>query len=134
MLPVKFVGPVEEHGLSDNVGVEIFKISKGYGNAHHEKLRDELSGSINSLRTEVLIAKSDLVLAYFDIEHGNLRQWSPTADIAAACSSGKPLILVADGSLGHALKELCQQARVWVYTLQQAFDLISYITTDKVGE
>ena len=131
-MPVRFAGPVEDHGLSDNVGVKLFKISKGYGGTHHEKLRDELSGAINSVRTEVLIANSDLVLAYFDIEHGNLRQWSPSSDIATACASGKPLILVADGSLGHALKEVRQHARVWVYTLEQALDLISYITTDEI--
>ena len=47
-LPLRFLGPCEDHTLSDNVGVKIFQISDEYGGTHHNKIRDELGGSINT--------------------------------------------------------------------------------------
>ena len=131
-LPVRFTGPVEDHDLSDNVGLELLKIEKDYAGAHHATLRDELGGSINMLRSRVHLMAADLVLVFYDAKHGNLRQWSPAADLAIAAQAGKPVVLVADRNLGHALKELRQQACVWIHTLEQAVALLSYLTTGKL--
>lgn len=117
-LPIHFVGPMENHDRSDNIGEEIL------GTQPNKVLKDEAASAINNLRTQVLLGKSDIVIALFGEKY---KQWNTAMDASAAISLGKPLILVRPESLHHPLKELSNKAQVTVETPEQALQALSYI-------
>lgn len=117
-LPIHFVGPMENHDRSDNIGEEIL------GTQPNKVLKDEAASAINNLRTQVLLGKSDIVIALFGEKY---KQWNTAMDASAAASLGKPLILVRPESLHHPLKELSNKAQVTVETPEQALQVLSYI-------
>lgn len=117
-LPVRFVGPQQVHDRSDDVGENISGRQPG------PRYRDLLGGRVNTLRTRVLMNRADLAVAYFGDQY---RQWNTAADAGAAIATGIPLILVRDGELTHALKELDALAGATVETLEQAAEAIAYI-------
>ncbi|WP_121611395.1 YtoQ family protein [Mesobacillus foraminis] len=117
-LPITFVGPMENHDRSDLIGEEILGKQPG------SVFRDEAASSINNLRTEVLLNKSDLVIALFGEKY---KQWNTAMDASAALSLGKPLILIRPVDLHHPLKELSRKANVTVENVDQAIKALSYI-------
>ncbi|KAB2334332.1 YtoQ family protein [Bacillus mesophilum] len=117
-LPVTFYGPMENHDRSDYIGEEIL------GTQPNDILRDEAASSINNLRTELLLQKSDLVIALFGEKY---KQWNTAMDASAAVSLGKPLILIRPESLHHPLKELSQKAHVTVERVDQALQVVQYV-------
>lgn len=117
-LPLNFVGPMENHDRSDMIGEEIL------GEQPNNILRDEAASSINNLRTQVLMEKSDLVIALFGEQY---KQWNTAMDASAALSLGKPLILIRPEQLHHPLKELSRKANVTVESVNQALKVLSYI-------
>ena len=58
-LGVRFVGPQEDHGVSDGIGEEIL------GEQPDGRWKDEVASQVNNLRTRVLMNKSDVVIACF---------------------------------------------------------------------
>ncbi|MFE8703385.1 YtoQ family protein [Cytobacillus sp. FJAT-54145] len=121
-LPLKFVGPMENHDRSDMIGEEIL------GEQPDKIFRDEAASSINNLRTQVLMQKSDIVVALFGKEY---KQWNTAMDASAAVTLGKPLILVRPKELHHPLKELSRKANVTVENVDQVVKVLSYIFEDK---
>lgn len=117
-LPLHFVGPMENHDRSDHIGEEIL------GKQPTAILKDEAASSINNLRTEVLLGKSDVVIALFGEKY---KQWNSAMDAATAIAFQKPLILIRPESLHHPLKELVNKAQVVVETPEQALQALSYI-------
>lgn len=117
-LPLEFVGPMENHERSDNIGEEIL------GPQPSTVLKDAAASSINNLRTELLLKKSDLVIALFGEKY---KQWNTAMDASAAISLGKPLILIRPEPLHHPLKELSGKASVTVESVNQALKVLSYI-------
>ena len=117
-LPVEFVGPQENHGLSDDIGENVI------GKQPTDRYRDLAGASINTLRTRVLLRRADLAVAFFGEQY---KQWNTAADAGAAVAHGLPLILVRQPELTHALKELDAMATMTVETLDQAADVIEYI-------
>ncbi len=117
-LPVRFVGPQEVHDRSDDVGEDIL------GKQPDDRFRDLVGAGVNTLRTRVLLRRSDLVVAYFGDKY---RQWNTAADAGASVSAGIPLLLVRAPELIHALKELDAMASFTVETLEQAAEAIAYI-------
>ncbi|NGP44209.1 YtoQ family protein [Bacillaceae bacterium SIJ1] len=117
-LSVDLFGPMEDHDLSDHIGEQII------GKQPTSILKDESASSINNLRTKILMNKADVVVAYFGDAY---RQWNTAQDCGTAISLNKPLILVRDPSLHHALKEISNDAQVTVDTLEQATDVLSYV-------
>lgn len=117
-LPIHFVGPQENHERSDNVGEDIM------GKQPDNVYRDDAASSVNNFRTQVLLQKSDAVIALFGEQY---KQWNTAMDASAAIQLRKPLILVRPESLVHPLKELSNQANVTVDTIDQALDVLSYI-------
>ena len=117
-LPVTFVGPQERHDRSDAVGENIL------GPQPTARFRDLTGAGVNTLRTRVLLRRSDLVVAFFGDKY---RQWNTAADAGAAVASGIPLLLVRGPDLVHALKELDAMATFTVETLEQAAEAISYV-------
>jgi YtoQ family protein len=117
-LPIDFVGPMENHGRSDDIGEEIM------GKQPNPVLKDEAASQINNLRTQVLMNKSDIVVALFGTTY---KQWNTAMDASAAISLGKPLILIRPDELHHPLKELSNKAQVVVEKPEQAVQALSYI-------
>ncbi|MBM7703663.1 YtoQ family protein [Metabacillus iocasae] len=117
-LPLTFVGPMENHDRSDNIGEEIV------GKQPNAILKDEMASRINNLRTEVLMKKADVVIALFGEKY---KQWNTAMDASAAITLNKPLILIRPESLHHPLKELSNKAQVTVETTEQAIQVLSYI-------
>ncbi|GAB4074953.1 YtoQ family protein [Barrientosiimonas marina] len=117
-LPLTFVAPQTNHDRSDNVGDDILGEQPG------KVYKDDAASSINNLRTQILMQKSDVVIALFG-EH--YKQWNTAMDASAAMTMNKPTILVRPESLIHPLKELANKANVTVETIDQALDVLNYI-------
>lgn len=117
-LPIDFVGPMEDHDRSDNIGEEIL------GKQPDAIFKDAAASSFNNLRTEILMKKADIVIALFGDQY---KQWNTAMDASAAVAFGKPLILIRSEQHHHALKELSRKAHVTVETVDQAFKALQYI-------
>ena len=117
-LPLKFVAPQTNHDRSDDVGEDI--LGEQPGNYY----KDDAASSINNLRTQVLMQKSDIVIALFGEKY---KQWNTAMDASAAITLNKPTILIRPESLIHPLKELSNKANVTVETIDQALEVIAYI-------
>ncbi|WPL41883.1 YtoQ family protein [Priestia megaterium] len=79
-LPLTFVGPMTDHDRSDNIGEEIL------GKQPNAVLKDEAASQINNLRTQVLLKKSDVVIALFGEKY---KQWNSAMDAATFSESLK---------------------------------------------
>ncbi|MUV39280.1 uncharacterized protein JNUCC1_03156 [Lentibacillus sp. JNUCC-1] len=117
-LPLTFVGPQTNHDRSDDIGEDIIGKQPG------KVFRDDAASSVNNFRTEVLMQKSDAVIALFGEQY---KQWNTAMDASAAITLGKPTIIVRPESLIHPLKELSNKANVTVETIDQALDVLAYI-------
>lgn len=117
-LPLTFVGPQEDHDLSDNIGEKI------KGTQPNNIFKDEAASEFNNLRTSILMQKADVVIALFGDKY---RQWNTAMDATTALTTGKPLILVRHPDLHHALKELAQKANAVVDNVEQALDALEYV-------
>ena len=127
-LDITYRGPCEDHGLSDDIGTNIRGISESdVGGDFFPRVKDDLGGRVNNLRTKIWIAKSDVLIAFFDEDHKNYRQWNTSSDIAEANRHGKPVIVVHGPSFRHSLKELDGRADVVVDSLEQVVDVLAYV-------
>ena len=117
-IAVDFVGPQDEHDLSDGIGEQIL------GEQESARWRDELASQVNNLRTRILMQRADAVVAQFSEK---FRQWNAAMDAGIAIALGKPLIVVRDPSLHHALKEISQRAQMTVDRPQQVLDALEYV-------
>ncbi|TAA72573.1 YtoQ family protein [Planococcus salinarum] len=117
-LPVDFVGPMENHDRSDNIGEEILGEQPG------AVYKDAAASSFNNLRTSVLMHKADLVIALFGEQY---KQWNTAMDASAALAVGKPVIIIRPEKLHHPLKELSAKASATVETCDQAIKALTYI-------
>ncbi|MEK5498333.1 YtoQ family protein [Bacillus sp. FSL M8-0077] len=117
-LPVTFVGPMENHDRSDNVGEDIL------GGQPNAILKDDAASDLNNFRTELLLNKADVVIARFGEKY---KQWNTAMDASSAIAKGKPLILIRPKELHHPLKELSNKANITVETVNQAIKALSYV-------
>ncbi|WP_096189776.1 YtoQ family protein [Evansella halocellulosilytica] len=121
-LPLNFVGPMENHDRSDNIGEEIL------GTQPDKIFKDEAASKFNNLRTQVLLSKSDVVIALFGEKY---KQWNSAMDASTAIALNKPLILIRPEELHHPLKEISEKAQVTVETVDQALKALAYIFEGK---
>lgn len=117
-LPISFVSPQTNHDLSDNIGAQIL------GEQPNKYFHDNAASSINNLRTEVMMKKSDVVIALFGEE---FKQWNTAMDASRAVAEGKPLIIIRPEKLIHPLKELSNKANVVCESVEQAVSVLEYI-------
>ena len=99
-LPIALVAPVTNHDASDDCGVEIL------GQEDNDFWKDHKGAQVNAIRTRTLIEKSDIVVVKFGDKY---RQWNAAFDAGFAAALGKPMIILHDTNLTHALKEVTQQ-------------------------
>ncbi|MGE6628835.1 YtoQ family protein [Bacillus sp. NPDC077027] len=121
-LPITFVGPMEHHDRSDDIGVEIL------GEQPNAIFKDDAASDLNNFRTEILLSKADVVIARFGEKY---KQWNTAMDASYAITKGKPLILIRPKELHHPLKELSNKANITVETVNQAMKALSYVFEEK---
>lgn len=118
-LPVSFTSPVTDHTASDNCGVDIL------GREESSFWKDHKGAKINAIRTRTLIGDADVVVVRFG---GNYRQWNAAFDAGFAAALGKPIIVIHDAGIAHALKEVDSAAMAVAETPEQVASVLGYVT------
>lgn len=116
-LPIDLVAPVTNHDASDDCGVEIL------GQEDNEFWKDHKGAQVNAIRTRTLIEKSDIVVVKFGEKY---RQWNAAFDAGFAAALGKPMIILHDTNLTHALKEVDAAALAVTQTPDQVVRVLDY--------
>jgi YtoQ family protein len=117
-LDVSFSAPVTDHGSSDDCGVAIL------GSEDSAFWRDHKGAKVNAIRTRTLIDRADVVVVRFGDKY---RQWNAAFDAGYAAAKSKPVIVMHDPSLTHALKEVDAAALAVAETPQQIVDILRYV-------
>ena len=120
-LPVSFCGPVTDHQASDDCGVEIL------GAEEKPFWKDRKGAQINAIRTRTLIRDADLVVVRFGDKY---RQWNAAFDAGFAVALNKPLIVLHDAELTHALKEVDGAALAVATEPEQVVAILAYVTAE----
>jgi YtoQ family protein len=118
-LPVSFCGPVTDHQASDDCGVEIL------GAEEKPFWKDHKGAQVNAIRTRTLIRDADLVVVRFGDKY---RQWNAAFDAGFAVALNKPLIVLHDAELTHALKEVDGAALAVATEPEQVVAILAYVT------
>jgi len=116
-LPIDLVAPVTNHDASDDCGVEIL------GQEDNDFWKDHKGAQVNAIRTRTLIEKSDIVVVKFGEKY---RQWNAAFDAGFAAALGKPMIILHDTNLTHALKEVDAAALAVTQTPDQVVRVLDY--------
>ncbi|GAA4841968.1 YtoQ family protein [Garicola koreensis] len=117
-LDLEFVSPQLVHERSDNIGEDV------QGTQPNAYFRDLAASDINNFRTEVLLKKSDIVVALFGEQY---KQWNTAMDLSTAIALGKSTIMIRPEAFIHPLKELSRKSNVTVSTVDQAVDILAYV-------
>lgn len=117
-LDLVFVGPQDNHDLSDDIGEKV------QGEQPGPYYKDRAASDINNFRTQALMEKSDIVIAKFGEKY---KQWNTAMDATTAINKGKPLLIIRPEEHIHALKELENKANVTVETTDQAVQVLEYL-------
>ena len=119
-LAVDFTGPVTDHGASDDCGVAIL------GPEEKAFWKDRKGAGINAIRTRTLIRRADVVVVRFGDRY---RQWNAAFDAGFASALGKPLIVLHEAGLTHALKEVDAAALAVAGEPEQVVEVLRYVTS-----
>ena len=122
-LPVRLTSPVTDHQTSDDCGVDIL------GDEEKPFWKDRKGAAVNAIRTGVLIGRADIVVVRFGDKY---RQWNAAFDAGYAAALGKPLIVLHDPELDHALKEVDNAALAVAETPEQVVRILSYVINGKL--
>ena len=117
-LPVSFTAPVTDHTASDNCGVDIL------GPEESSFWKDHKGAKINAIRTRTLIQDADVVVVRFG---GDYRQWNAAFDAGFAAALGRPIVVIHEAGIAHALKEVDSAALAVAETPEQAADVLAYV-------
>jgi YtoQ family protein len=110
---------VTDHPASDDVGVNVL------GAEEDPFWKDHKGGKINAIRTWTAIRRADIVVVRFGEKY---KQWNAAFDAGFAAALGKPLIVIHDPGLTHALKEVDAAALAVAQTPEQVVDILTYVT------
>jgi YtoQ family protein len=116
-LPIDLVSPVTNHEVSDDAGVEIL------GPEENSFWKDHKGARVNAIRTRTLIERADVVVVRFGDKY---RQWNAAFDAGYAAALGKPIIVLHDPALTHALKEVDGAALAVAESPDQVVRLLDY--------
>ncbi len=116
-LPVTLVSPVTNHEASDDCGVEIL------GREDKPFWHDHKGAKVNAIRTRTLMEKADVVVVRFGDKY---KQWNAAFDAGFAAALGKPIIVLHDPALTHALKEVDAAAMAVAETPEQVVQVLTY--------
>ena len=119
-LPVDFTSPVTDHSTSDNCGVRIL------GDEEKGFWKDHKGAQVNAIRTRTLITQADVVVVHFGDKY---RQWNAAFDTGFASAKEKPIIVIHDPDLTHALKEVDAAALAVAEQPEQVVGILRYVTS-----
>ena len=119
-LPLEFLSPITNHTNSDDCGVNIL------GKEDKKFWHDYKGASMNSVRTNFFINKSDVIIIKFGDKY---RQWNAAFDAGIAIGLGKTIITLHGEVLDHSLKEIDAAAKVVCRNNSQVVSMLKYITT-----
>jgi len=117
-LSIDFTAPVTHHESSDDCGVAIL------GGEDNPFWKDHKGAKINAIRTRTLIERADVVVVRFGDKY---KQWNAAFDAGYAAALGKPVIVLHDPSLTHALKEVDAAALAVAETPDQVVRILAYV-------
>jgi YtoQ family protein len=117
-LKIEFGAPVTDHARSDDCGVAIL------GPEENNFWHDHKGAKINAIRTRTLIEHADVVVVRFGDKY---RQWNAAFDAGFAAALGKPIIVLHDVELTHALKEVDAAAQAACQTPEQVVEILKYV-------
>jgi len=117
-LPIRFYSPVTDHCASDNCGEEILGVED------KPFWKDRKAAKLNAIRTRTLLREADVVVVKFGDKY---RQWNAAFDAGFACAIGKPIIVIHDDALIHALKEVDAAAMAVASSPQQVVRILKYV-------
>ena len=117
-LPVTLLGPITDHAMSDDCGVDIL------GPEDRAFWKDHKGAQINAIRTRTLIERADIVIVRFGDKY---RQWNAAFDAGYAAAIGTPLITLHDSDLTHALKEVDGAALAVAESPDQVVRILTYV-------
>ncbi len=117
-LPIVFSAPVTDHAASDDCGVTIL------GDEERAFWKDRKGAGINAIRTRTMVRRADVVVVRFGDRY---RQWNAAFDAGMASALGKPLIIMHDADLTHALKEVDAAANAVAETPEQVVEVLRYV-------
>lgn len=117
-LSIDLVSPVLDHAESDGIGERVL------GKQPTEFYRDHTGAKINAIRNKALMESSDIVVVRFGDKY---RQWNAAFDAGQAVANDKPLIVLHDAELTHALKEIDAAALAVCETPEQVCDILEYV-------
>lgn len=123
-LPVTLTFPVTDHGASDDCGVAIL------GSEDKPFWKDHKGAKLNAIRTRTLIADADLVVVRFGDKY---RQWNAAFDAGYAAALGRPLVILHDPELTHALKEVDGAALAVAERPEQVVDILRYVIQGRLN-
>lgn len=123
-LPVEFTAPVTDHAASDDCGVYLL------GEESQPFWKDHKGAKVNAIRTRTLIAEADIVVVRFGDKY---RQWNAAFDAGYAAALGKPLIVLHDPELTHALKEVDGAALAVAERPEQVAGILGYVITGRLS-
>ena len=122
-LPVTLLGPVTDHASSDNCGVNIL------GAEADDFWKDHKGAKVNAIRTRSMIQKSDMMVVRFGDKY---KQWNAAFDAGFAAALGKPLVVLHDDDIGHALKEVDAAALAVATEPRQVAEILQYVTAGEL--
>ncbi|MDG2287066.1 MAG: YtoQ family protein [Alphaproteobacteria bacterium] len=117
-LSIEFNAPVTLHESSDDCGVAIL------GGEDNPFWKDHKGAKINAIRTRTLIERADVVVVRFGDKY---KQWNAAFDAGYAAALGKPVIVLHDPALAHALKEVDAAALAVAETPEQVVAILTYV-------
>lgn len=117
-LPVRLSGPVTDHAASDDCGVKIL------GAEQSSFWHDRKGAGVNAIRTRTQLGRADVVVVKFGPKY---RQWNAAFDAGFAAALGKPLIILHDDDLDHALKEVDAAACATARRPEQVVEILQYV-------
>ncbi len=117
-LPVRLLAPVTDHAVSDDCGTHIM------GQEDKPFWKDHKGASLNAIRVRTMIGQADVVVVRFGDKY---RQWNAAFDAGFAAALGKPLVVLHDADLAHALKEVDAAAQAVVETPRQVVEVLDYV-------
>ena len=119
-LEINFLGPVTNHGSSDDCGAIIL------GQEELKFWHDHKGAKLNAIRTRKAIQNSDIVVVKFGEKY---RQWNAAFDAGYASALGKSIIVIHSDEHQHALKEIDAVALAVCEKPSQVISILNYVET-----
>ena len=122
-LEINFLGPVTNHGSSDDCGAIIL------GQEELKFWHDHKGAKLNAIRTRTALSRADVVVVRFGEKY---KQWNAAFDAGYAAALGKALVIMHGSDHQHALKEVDGAALATVETADQVAAILNYVITGKL--